>query len=286
MPVFSHNISFGKVLNMIPGYRAFRNTRSWKKIKHKVILKTSKRKNDNYTQFLRLPTQFQALNSIIDEYFRCNEQVNICVLGCSDGSESFSISSTLLTNFPDLKFKIFSYDIDESILDKARIGRYKREQIFDNKLITKEFIENTFKINNDIFEVKNLISKHVNFEKLDVLDREKVSSLGKFDLIFSQNFLFHLKSKDVLKAFSNIVSILKENSVLFIDGIDLELREKLTIKYDLTPYGFNIEKIHNEAREARGAGWPYHYWGLEPFSKDKPDWERRYATIFFPVTLL
>lgn len=282
MTSFMQNFSFGKMLNLLPGYRSLRNTSSWKKIKHKVILKTSKRVNDNYTQFLRLPTQFQALNLIIEKYFRCkDEQINICVLGCSDGSEPFSISSNLISNFPNLRFKIFSYDLDESVLLKARRRKYSEGHVFDNKLITKSFIENTFTSNNGVFEVKEAVANHVEFERLDVLNRDKVSSIGRFDLIFSQNFLFHLKFDDVLSAFENINSLLNEKSVLFIDGIDLDLKEKLTTKYRLTPFDFCIDQIHNEARQARGGGWPYHYWGLEPLSLGGSESKRRYATIFF-----
>jgi len=27
-------------------------------------------------------------------------------------------------------------------------------------------------------------------------------------------------------------------------------------------------------------GWPFGWWGLEPFSKDHPDWRIRYASVF------
>jgi len=283
MTSFMQNLSFGKMLNLLPGYRSLRNTGTWKKMKHKVTLKTSKRVNDNYTQFMRLPTQYQALNLIIEKYFKCGKkQLNICVFGCSDGSESYSIASSLISNFPQMNFKILSYDIDESVLVKAKNRRYDKSQVFDNKLITKEFIDNTFMIDNETFKVKNTVSEHVEFKCLDILNSERVSDIGSFDLVFSQNFLFHLHGKDVSRAFSNIMSILKDTSVLFIDGIDLDLREKLTLKYNLNPFDFCIEKIHDEARQARGAGWPYHYWGLEPFSKDRSGWERRYSTIFLP----
>jgi len=60
----------------------------------------------------------------------------------------------------------------------------------------------------------------------------------------------------------------------------VSLRHALTRKNDLIPLEYKIEEIHNEARVTRSAGWPYSYWGLEPFSTSKREWQRRYSTIF------
>jgi hypothetical protein len=73
---------------------------------------------------------------------------------------------------------------------------------------------------------------------------------------------------------------MQSRAALFVDGMDLGLRRKLTRIHGLEPLDYRIEEIHNEARRERGTAWPYEYWGLEPFSKSKRDWKRRYATIF------
>ena len=40
-----------------------------------------------------------------------------------------------------------------------------------------------------------------------------------------------------------------------------------------------IENIHNGDLSIR-MGWPWHYWGLEPVDKKRPDWKIRYASVF------
>ncbi|RME27556.1 MAG: hypothetical protein D6800_04940, partial [Candidatus Zixiibacteriota bacterium] len=66
----------------------------------------------------------------------------------------------------------------------------------------------------------------------------------------------------------------------FIDGVDPTLRTRLTEHCRLEPLDFEIETIHNEALVERGFGYPNKHWGLEPFDNTRPDWKRRYATIF------
>ena len=83
------------------------------------------------------------------------------------------------------------------------------------------------------------------------------------------------------KAFYNICSLLNNRAVLFVDGMDLDLREKLSRKMNLHPLQYKIEAIHKEAQNARAIGWPYNYWGLEPFNASRGDWQRKYATIYF-----
>ena len=89
-----------------------------------------------------------------------------------------------------------------------------------------------------------------------------------------------MKPKAAARAFNNIFSLLNPKAALFIDGMDVYLRNKLTRRNNLMPLEYKIGEIHNEARIARGAGWPYSYWGLEPFSASKREWQRRYSTIF------
>jgi hypothetical protein len=62
--------------------------------------------------------------------------------------------------------------------------------------------------------------------------------------------------------------------------MDIGLRQKWARIRQLVPLDYRIEEIHNEARRARAPGWPYHYWGLEPFMTFANDWQHRYATIY------
>jgi hypothetical protein len=74
--------------------------------------------------------------------------------------------------------------------------------------------------------------------------------------------------------------LLNSPSAVFLDGMDIDLRQKWTRIDKLLPLNFRVEEIHKEARRARAVGWPYKYWGLEPFRAFRGDWRRRYSTIY------
>jgi hypothetical protein len=67
--------------------------------------------------------------------------------------------------------------------------------------------------------------------------------------------------------------------VFFLDGIDLDLRARLTKEFGLQPVPWELERIHEEGRAVRAALYPWTCMGLEPMRK-RGDWMRRYATIY------
>jgi chemotaxis methyl-accepting protein methylase len=173
------------------------------------------------------------------------------------------------------------FDIDEKDIRKAQSGVFDgATEVFNNKRITPEFVAATFDRDGSSYRVKETIKRHLVFRVADVLDRAALAPLGPADLVFAQNFLFHLEPRLAEDAFNNICDLLADRAVLYVDGTDIPIREKVTREQGLAPLDSKIEEIHNEARWARAVGWPYHYWGLEPFSRSRRDWQRRYATIF------
>jgi hypothetical protein len=120
----------------------------------------------------------------------------------------------------------------------------------------------------------------VDFALGDVLSTNLRAQVGECDVLFAQNFLFHMRQSVAKRALENILSLASPGAALFIDGVDLDLRQRFVRARKLTPVEDDIEKIHEEARRARSSGWPYEYWGLEPFKTYPKDWRTRYATIF------
>ena len=272
------------LLKSIPGMQFLVETNVWRSFRHHVALHLEPRKNSHFTGFMRSPTQFDALSGpVIDFLLQDDKEIHlrVAVLGCSNGAEAHSVASVLCDRHPTLEFSVKGYDIDQQVIGKAQKGMYlSRDEVFNNRMITREFVRSTFDDEGAYFRIKESIKAHVSFSIADVLDDNVAEKIEASDIIFAQNFLFHLKPSMAAKALDNICRLLKQKSVLFIDGMDLPLRQRLSRKHQLEPLDYKIEEIHNEARWARTVGWPYHYWGLEPFSTSRRDWKRRYATIF------
>ena len=256
-------------------------------IKYRLILKLKPRKNRVYTQFYRFPNQYVAIvDRVIPELlqspsFHDDNVIEIVIFACCNGAEAFTLSHLLKSKFPNLKFRIRGFDIVPEVISQAQTQKYSRDEVYCGPFVTEEFVAETFdKIDNNEYVIKPEIAAPVQFAVGDMLDKPFMNSLGKVDLLFAQNVLFHLPPAKSKEAFANLVDLLKPGSTLFINGMDTDMRIKLTKRYGLAPLEYLIEEIHNDARVDRGAGWAGAYWGREPFSRSTKEWVRKHCTIF------
>lgn len=273
-----------KFIINVPGAKRFLESNVWKLFRYKLNQRFGDRRNTTFTSFLRLHSQYEALSGPVLDFLLADDPdktLKITVLGCSDGSEPYSIASILKNRHPKLEFKIYAYDIYKEIIYKAKSATYEREEIFCNPRTTVDFVNTTFDIENNSYKIKKEIAEHVVFGIADaLLDVNLRGDIGTSDIVYAQNFLIHMKPKMARKAFNNICLLLNPKAALFIDGIDLDVRQKLTRINSLMPLDYKIIEIHNEAYNERSYGWPLYYWGIEPLLTYKTDWKQRYSTIF------
>ena len=266
--------------------KALTKTRSFQRLRYKLTLRLSKRRNCQYTSFLRLPTQYEALSGPVLDFLVDGSKakaLRILILGCSNGAESYSVASVLKNRHPHLEFHIHAFDLDGEVVSKAKSMRYTSKEVFNNETDTDQFdsfVKNTFDIENDVYHIKQDVGRHVQFGVANVLDSHLKEKIGTADIVYVQHLLIHLKVKDQKKAFRNIHSLLNPKAALFVAGNEYDTLEKLTTKYDLRPLDYNIEQIHSEVG-VYCRGWPWVYWGVEPFVDFGPSSKRRYSTIFF-----
>jgi hypothetical protein len=259
-------------------------THWWLSFRHEVLLRTCERRGgETFTRFFRVPAQHDVLAGPVIEFLQTSRTVpalRIAVLGCANGAEAYSVASTLKRNCPRLPFDVYASDIDPDLVKVAGAATYSREEVYANASMNESFVAGTFDASGDEFLVKPELTAHVSFQVIDARDPGRCASLGQFDIVFAQNFLFNMRRRTAAEVFGNVYRLLKARSALFIDGMDLDLRAALTAKYRLAPLEYGIEAVHEDARALRGVGWPWQYWGLEPLSKSRREWKRRYATVF------
>jgi chemotaxis methyl-accepting protein methylase len=264
-----------ELIKRIPGVSSLTATDSYRMLRHRATLLLSERRARTFTHFLRAPTQFTALRGPVLEFLaERGRDLRIVVLGCSNGAEAYTIASTLRG------VSIDAYDIDPCMIDQARSGRYSAAEVHDNKMIAEAFLVETFDRQGDFYQVKPEVAAHVQFGLADVFDQRLQAHVGTADIVFVQNLLYHFRPRQAARAFMNITGLLADRAALFVDGMDLDLRARLTAANRLEPLDHCIEEIHEEARRVRGSSYPYVYFGLEPLRHEAPDWKRRYATIF------
>jgi chemotaxis methyl-accepting protein methylase len=275
-----------EVLRRIPGAMSLR--RFVGRGEHALALRLVRRQNILFTEVQRVPTQLAVLAGAVTDFLGARGErdsgrdgaLRIVLFGCSIGAEPYSIAAALHAARPGIRLDAECFDIEPQVVERARSARYGVDEVKRMRHVTPAFIERTFDLTDSAFVVREALSDGVRCSVGDVLDRRLIESLAPADIVVAQNFLFHLSRADAARAFDHLQSLLKPCSALFIDGMDLDLRARLTRRAGLEPCAVEIEQIHAESRVERGYAWPRVYWGLEPFNRRRSDAVRRYATIF------
>lgn len=272
-----------RLLKAVPGVRRFADSARGQALHHRLLLHFESRTCYTFTQFFRLPSQLEALAGPVLDFVdahRRSEPLRIVVIGCSTGAEPYTVSSVLLECWPRLRFTIDAYDVAPEVLAIARDATYPRSTVLSNPLVKADFVAQTFDQSGDLVVVKTEIARRIRFHQADAVKSDIRQQIRPADIVFAQNVMCNLRRPAARRLFANVVAMLKPRSALFIDGMDLDMRERCTREHHLVPLTFAVQRIHDEARLVRGDRYPWFAAGLEPSLPRNRNFERRYSTIF------
>lgn len=122
----------------------------------------------NVSEFYRNPEQWKILESdIFPELINKYGNVKIWSAACSTGDEPYSLAMLLGKFMPLSKIKIIATDIDEQVLDKARMGLYKAQSL---NALPDEFKKKYFtKVGETSYQICDEIKRCVEFKKHNLL---------------------------------------------------------------------------------------------------------------------
>jgi SAM-dependent methyltransferase len=206
------------------------------------------------------------------------------VLGCSTGVEAYSIAWKIRSARPDLKLILYAVDISKRALEIGECGRYSLvgpqptgtdifERMSDNE------ITELFDRDGEFVTVKSWIREGISWQVSDVTKGGIIDILGPQDIVVANNFLCHMHPPMAEKCLRNIARLLRPHGYLFVSGIDLDVRTKVTDDLGWRPLQELLVECH-EGDPSMRTLWPWHYAGLEPLNKKRRNWKRRYATAF------
>ena len=254
-------------------------------IRYRLRLHFQPRQNHIYTQFYRFPTQLAVLAEDVLPRLLAGRTptpdapLEVAVFACCSGEEAYTLAYLLATRAPGVPFRVRGYDIVPELVEQAKAGSYTRDHVYSSPFVTDELVSAMFDQNGDKLSVKAEFASRVTFAIGDITDAAYMAGLPRADLVFAQNVLFHLPRPVARQAFENLVSGLRPGGAFFVNGMDTDMRAKLTKQFGLEPVAQRIAEIHEEARVDRGANWASSYWGREPL-KRSGDWVRKYCTIY------
>ncbi len=122
----------------------------------------------NVSEFYRNPEQWKVLEAeIFPDLIKKYGNVKIWSAACSTGDEPYSLAMLLGKFMPLNKIKIIATDIDEQVLDKARMGLYKAQSL---NALPEEFKKKYFtKVGETSYQICDEIKKCVEFKKHNLL---------------------------------------------------------------------------------------------------------------------
>lgn len=213
-----------------------------------------------------------------------DSNLNMAVLGCSNGAEVYSILATLRQSRPELKVSLRAVDISSEILALAEKGSYSfsspevvGESIFQR--ISDTELQKMFDRQGDQVIIQPWLRRGVSWHLGDVRDPGILRQLGPQDMVVANNFLCHMRPPQAEECLLAIAALVRPGGYLVFSGVDLDVRTKTAVSHRWRPVTASLAEIH-DGDSALRKDWPFRYWGLEPFNPKRVDREYRYASVF------
>lgn len=169
----------------------------------------------NVTEFYRNKELFEEFEGIILERIVPNfRNIKIWSAACSNGSEPYSLAMILDKNNIRIRNKILGTDIDDGILEKARIGAYKDHEV---KNLDKKDLETYFTFKEGLYHIDERIKDMVQFKKHDLIvdDYEK-----GFHVIVCRNVTIYFKNEVKDEIYRKMNQSLVPGGILFIGATE------------------------------------------------------------------
>lgn len=178
----------------------------------------------NETLFFRDVTPFTALRTVIlpeiIEQRKAARHLRFWSAASSSGQEAYSIAMLLREmELEDWRIEILGTDLSESMIQRARLGRYMQIEV--DRGLPASLLAKYFTRVGTEWEIKNEIRKNVKFERFDL--RDSMSSLGPFDFVFCRNVLIYFDVPTRKSILSQIESRMNRGGYLVLGGAETTL---------------------------------------------------------------
>lgn len=169
----------------------------------------------NLTSFFREKHHFEILRDFL-QAFNGSRKVNIWCGAASTGEEPYSIAITSEEVLGSNKVNIFASDIDSRVLDTARNGIYRSEQLNDvSDILKKKYFLKGKKNNIGSVRVKTNLSKDISFLNINLIC-DIWPFRESFDVVFCRNVMIYFDAMTQRKVLEKIHSVLLPGGLLFV----------------------------------------------------------------------
>lgn len=172
----------------------------------------------NLTSFFREPHHFPALARHLQQV-PAGRAINIWCAASSSGEEPYSIAMTVLETLGERdarRVRILASDLDTQVLDKARRGVYRLDQVSRlSAAQLRHFFLRGRGRNHGLVKVKPEVQALVSFQQINLLDAHWPVD-GLLDAIFCRNVMIYFDKPTQLKILQRFAPLMKSSSLLFV----------------------------------------------------------------------
>lgn len=170
----------------------------------------------NVSEFYRNPEQWKLLDEEIIPALikRHGKRLTVWSAACSTGDEPYSLVMAFSKHIPITQIKIIATDIDNQVLDKARLGIYSAKSIAG---VPDEFKSKYFTPIGPSFQISDQIKKQVEFRKHDLLKDEYPKGCH---LIVCRNVVIYFTDEAKDAIYSKFYKSLVSGGILFIGSTE------------------------------------------------------------------
>ncbi|MBP2547949.1 chemotaxis protein methyltransferase CheR [Neorhizobium galegae] len=204
----------------------------------------------NETYFYRELHQLSCLsNSILPDIIRLKQpgdRIRIWSMPCASGEEPYSIAIWLLENWPLVDayhIEIVGSDIDTAVLRQAVEGYFGPRSL---SRLPPDLLARYFEPEQD--QQQRLIQdlrESVIFLKGNIVDRQSLTALGRFDVIFCRNLLIYFDEAAREAAARNLHALLNPGGYICLGHTESMTR----ISQSFEPVRFPDAIVYREAKD-------------------------------------
>lgn len=146
-----------------------------------------------------------------------SQPIRIWSAACSTGEEPYSLAMLILDSglLEQHDVQIIGTDINKKVLAVAKKGTYSKKSLSFRR-IPPIWLNKYFEEGKEEYKVKDTVKGMVDFEYLNLLDKEKMSLQNQFDIIFCRNVLIYFDQETMRKVTSSFFQSLVSGGHLFL----------------------------------------------------------------------
>lgn len=182
----------------------------------------------NVSEFYRNGKRWEVLqNKIFPRLLSENRRLKIWSAACSTGEEPYSIAMVLSHHIPMSQIKVLATDLDENVIQKAKLGLYPERSLAE---VPSDMKVKYFEKEGQFYKIKDEVKRTVTYRRHNLLKDPYESN---FDLIVCRNVMIYFTEEAKDQIYHNFSKALRPGGVLFVGST-----EQI---FNPAKYGFEVE---------------------------------------------